>query len=197
MRICIYLTKKVFGLLTKLANSLRTLYFSSQINSCGKGVKFQKTCYLHGGEYIKIGENTHFQKYLFLTAWDRYDNQIFTPSIEIGNNCDFGAFNHITCTNGITIGDGLLTGKWVTITDNNHGGTSLGDLSIRPQDRSLVSKGKIRIGNNVFIGDKATILAGVEIGDGAVVGANCVVSRNIPAYSVVVGNPMKIICANK
>ena len=160
-------------------------------------MKFQKTCYLHGGEYIKIGENTHFQKYLFLTAWDRYDNQIFTPSIEIGNNCDFGAFNHITCTNGITIGDGLLTGKWVTITDNNHGGTSLGDLSIRPQDRSLVSKGKIRIGNNVFIGDKATILAGVEIGDGAVVGANCVVSRNIPAYSVVVGNPMKIICANK
>lgn len=143
-----------------------------------------------------IGENTHFLKYLFLTAWRRYNNQTFTPFIKIGNNCDFGAFNHISCTNEITIGNGLLTGKWVTITDNNHGRTSLENLSIRPQDRCIVSKGKIRIGNNVFIGDKATILSGVDIGDGAVVGTNCVVSKNIPAYCVAVGNPMKIISTN-
>lgn len=197
MKVCIYLIKKTIDLLTMFINDLRTFYYSSQIKNCGKGVKFQATCYLHGGEYVKIGMNTHFQKYLFLTAWDRYKDQTFTPSIEIGKNCDFGAFNHITCTNGIIIGDGLLTGKWVTITDNNHGGTSFGDLSVRPQERNIVSKGKIRIGNNVFIGDKATILAGVDIGDGTVIGANCVVSKNIPAYSVVVGNPMKIICTNK
>ena len=49
------------------------------------------------------------------------------------------------------------------------------------------------IGENVWIGDKATILPGVSIGDGAVIGANAVVTKDVPPYSVVVGNPAKII----
>lgn len=48
--------------------------------------------------------------------------QTLHPELTIGSHCNFGAYNHITCTNRITIGDNLLTGKWVTITDNSHGG---------------------------------------------------------------------------
>lgn len=62
-----------------------------------------------------------------------------------------------------------------------------------PLFRPLFSKGPVIIGKNVWIGDKATILPGVTIGDGSIIGANSVVTKDVPAYSVVAGNPAKII----
>lgn len=55
------------------------------------------------------------------------------------------------------------------------------------------SKGDVCIGSDVWIGGNATILSGVTIGHGAVVGAGSIVTRNVPSYSVVVGNPAKVI----
>lgn len=98
-----------------------------------------------------------------------------------------------TAINKIIIGDNLLTGKWVTISDNNHGETEWNSLHQEPLSRPVVSKGAIVIGSNVWIGEKATILSGVTIGDGAVVAANAVVAKDVPPYSVVGGIPAKII----
>lgn len=152
-------------------------------------------------EYITIGDDTWFGEGIFLTAWDCFDcvidgkphRQHFKPSIVIGRNCHFGYQNHITCTNHISIGDNLLTGKWVTITDNSHGESTLEMLSLDPLKRPIVSKGAVFIGNNVWIGDKATILPNVTIGDGAIIAANAVVTKNVLPYTVVAGNPAKII----
>jgi chloramphenicol O-acetyltransferase type B len=55
------------------------------------------------------------------------------------------------------------------------------------------SKGTTRIGNDVWLGFQSTILSGVEIGHGAVIGANAVVSRDVPPYSIVVGNPGRVV----
>lgn len=152
-------------------------------------------------ECIAIGDGTWFGEGVFLTAWDSFNSivdgkpqvQHFTPSITIGKNCHFGAQNHITCTKNITIGDNLLTGKWVTITDNSHGEAVWEQMNIDPLKRPIVSKGPVKIGNNVWIGDKATILPNVTIGDGAIIAANAVVTKNVPSYSVVGGNPAKVI----
>ncbi len=119
------------------------------------------------------------------------------PFLKIGSHCCFGAYNHITCANKIIIGDYCLTGKWVTITDNSHGNTDWDSLQIPPIKRPITSKGAVVVGNNVWIGDKTTILPGVTIGDGVVVAANAVVTKDIPPYSVVGGNPAKIIKNNK
>ena len=54
-------------------------------------------------------------------------------------------------------------------------------------------KGPVRIGNNVWIGDNVTILSGVTIRDGAIIGAGSVVTKDVPAYSVAVGNPARVI----
>ena len=51
----------------------------------------------------------------------------------------------------------------------------------------------VLIGNDVWIGSNALILSNVNVGDGVVIGANCVVSKDVPPYAVVVGNPMRII----
>ena len=159
-----------------------------------KGVSFPINITTKGEQYIEIGKGTSFGDYMYLTAWNRTcAGGNFKPLISIGRNCDFGAWNHITCINKIVIGNNLLTGKWVTITDNSHGDTDFDTLKIAPLKRIVTSKGPVVIGNNVWIGDKATILPGVTIGDGAVIAANAVVTKDVLAYSVVGGNPARII----
>lgn len=156
----------------------------------GRRVRFQTVGNIVGGEYITIGDDCCFAKDLYLTAWKVSGK---SPEIRIGKNCSFGAYNHISSINKIIIGDGLLTGKWVTIVDNSHGTTDFDSLCVRPWLRPVVSKGPVVIGKNVWIGDKVTILPNVTIGDGVVVAANAVVTKDIPAYCVAGGNPCRII----
>lgn len=146
-----------------------------------------------GEKYITIGKGTDFGKQMVLTAWDQYDDDTFSPEIHIGERCHFGDYVHITAINHITIGNDVLTGRWVTITDNSHGATDLDTLHTAPIDRHLVSKGPVVIGDKVWIGDKATILPGVTIGEGAIIAANAVVTKDVPAYTVVAGNPAKTV----
>lgn len=167
--------------------------------SLSKTFKSKKKFFCHfpqnflGNKYISIGEHCFFGKNCIVSAWDQHGNQHFNPEIQIGDDCEFGEYNHITAINEITIGKGLLTGRWVTITDNSHGETDINSLKSKPIDRKIVSKGPVKIGNNVWIGDKATILPNVTIGDGAVIAANAVVTKDVPAYSVAAGIPAKIV----
>lgn len=159
-----------------------------------KSVFFPTDLSSRGEDCITIGEGTHIAEHCVLTAWKKTcAGGDFHPEIVIGKNCDFGMWNHISATNSIRIGDNLLTGKWVTIIDNSHGETDFATLQQPPLMRLVTSKGPIIIGNNVWIGDKATILPNVTIGDGAVIAANAVVTKDVPAYSVVAGIPAKVI----
>ena len=174
-------------------STLYAYWVRNSFKSCPTSVRFGKIGYLHDMENISIGENCGFADFIFLTAWKEYQGEHFTPELTIGNNGSFGAFNHITCSNKVQIADNCLTGKWVTISDNNHGTTDFDTLHEAPIKRKLYTKGPVIIGNNVWIGDKATILGGVTIGDGAVIAANSVVTKDVPAYSVVGGNPARVI----
>lgn len=152
-------------------------------------------CRLWGGgqKHIVIGDDTIIQRHSILGCWTHYQRQTFSPTITIGNHCNIGEYCHITAIRRIVIGDGLLTGRFVLISDNSHGGLSREETVIPPASRQLVSKGEVVIGHHVWIGDKATILAGVHIGDNAIVAANSVVTKDVPANSMVAGSPAKII----
>ena len=172
---------------------IKSQWIAGKMATVGKDCYFRSVAQLHDPQYIHIGDNNCFGKDLYLTAWGISNRE---PNLSIGNNCSFGAYNHITCANKVTIGNGVLTGKWITITDNSHGETDRVYLEMKPTKRPITSKGPVVIGNNVWIGDKATILPGVTIGDGAVIAANAVVTKDVPAYSVVGGNPAKVIKRN-
>jgi acetyltransferase-like isoleucine patch superfamily enzyme len=131
------------------------------------------------------------ERYSVLTCWDTYNEKSYNPKLNIGSNCSIGEYLHVTCIGSISIGNGVLMGRRITISDNSHGNTNFSELQIQPTDRPLISKGKIIIEDNVWIGDKATILSGVHIGKGAVIAANAVVSKNVPDYTVVGGIPAK------
>ena len=181
-------------------DNFASLRFKKLSDNVGFGIIGKINC----PNCISVGSRTSFGDWIYLTAWDKYKCikygeeylQQLNPELVIGADCCFGAFNHITCTNKIIIGDRCLTGKWVTITDNSHGRTDYQSLQIAPIRRPIYSKGPVIIGNDVWIGEKATILPGVTIGNGAVVAANTVVTKDVPAYSVVAGNPARIIKQN-
>jgi len=191
----IYIGRKLVHLINIVDhNSINSIKFKNAL----KNVSFSSIGFINCPECISIGERTSFGRDVYLTAWhfcNTFDDneKSIVPELSIGADCHFGAYNHITCINKIQIGNGVLTGKWVTITDNSHGDIDEASLKIPPVERPVKSKGPVIIGQNVWIGDKATILPNVIIGDGVVIGANSVVTKDVPPYAVVAGNPARII----
>lgn len=177
----------------KLYSLVYSLWISKQFTHIGKHVHFNGKLTFIGASYIHIQDQTTFGYGCILTAWDSYGGQKLSPNINIGKDSHFGEYNHITAINSITIGDGVLTGRWVTITDNAHGKSNYEDLCIEPHKRNLYSKGPVIIGNNVWIGDKVSIMPNVTIGESSIIAANSVVTKNIPPFSVAAGIPAQVI----
>lgn len=148
---------------------------------------------LMGLKYICIDKGTTLGKGLILTAWKNYNKYRYQPSIEIGKDCHIGEFCHITAIDSIKIGNNVLTGRYVYISDNSHGNNTLSEESIPPIERQLFSKGPVVIGDNVWIGERVCILAGVTIGKGAIIGANAVVTHDVPPNCIAAGVPAKVI----
>lgn len=150
-----------------------------------------------GARYISIGKKFGAGANFWLEAIDKYNGESYTPQISIGNNVSLSDFCHIAAINELIIGDNVLIGSRVHITDHYHGRYDADFTADSPCTppilRKLHSPGSVRIGKNVWIGDGVVVLPGVEIGDGAIIGANSVVKRDVPANSVAVGIPAKIV----
>lgn len=167
-----------------------TGYISRGFKHFGRNSKIEHGLHLAGKQYISIGDNVFIGKNSALTAFNVAGN----VELSIGNRCMFGYDNHITCCNKIIIGNDLRTGKSVLISDNAHGDPkNVDQKKMNPNDRPLYSKDPIIIGDCVWIGERAVILGGVKIGNGAIVGANSVVTHDIPENGIAVGCPARII----
>jgi acetyltransferase-like isoleucine patch superfamily enzyme len=174
-------------------NKIFTYWLSSELKSFGQNSLLRYPIDLLGGKYISIGKKTGIGARGVITAWDKHNGDSYTPEIIIGNNIWIGEDCHITAINKIQIGDNALIGKKVTITDNSHGKCEYDLLEIPPNSRPLYSKGPVIIEDNVWIGDKVTILPGVKIGKNSIIGANSVVTKDVDENCVVGGNPAKIL----
>ena len=111
--------------------------------------------------------------------------------IIIGNNVGISG-STINATTTITIGDNTIIGSGCLITDTDSHPILAAERNL--PDWSKYTKSKpIVIGKNVFIGARSIVLKGVTIGDGAVVGAGSVVTKDVPANTIVAGNPARVI----
>ncbi|MBE0390232.1 DapH/DapD/GlmU-related protein [Flavobacterium sp. PL002] len=116
--------------------------------------------------------------------------------LKFGKNVQLNDYVHITAMNSVTIGDNVLMASKIFISDCTHGSYS-GDSNDSnpnsiPIDRPLSSK-PIIIEDNVWLGEFVSVLPGVTIGKGTIVGANSVVSKDLPKYVIAVGSPAKPI----
>jgi lipopolysaccharide O-acetyltransferase len=163
-----------------------------------------------GLRHMRIGRDLHAADALWMEAVTAYGEQRFTPQLIIGAGARLSDRVHIACVRRIEIGPGLLTGSGVLISDHTHGvyhGPEQSDLypaqsdpypaqsdpDVPPAERLLHSEGEVILGRNVWLGDGVAVLAGARIGDGAVIGANSVVTGQIPAETIAVGAPARVV----
>lgn len=192
---CIY-TYRCSQWLVGKRDMLYTLWIRNFFGEVGDMCRFRYPLRLQGGgsHRIRIGDRTNISSNSVLGSWERYGkDEHFDPEIIIGKDCKIGEYCHITAIKKITIGDGLLTGRFVYIGDNAHGRLSLEEADIPPVQRQLTSKGEIKIGRNVWLGDKVTILGGVSIGDNVIIGAGSIVTHDIPSNCMAAGMPAKVL----
>lgn len=136
---------------------------------------------------VSIGNNFNMGNYSIIRCTGTIRK--IGKGIKIGNNCGIGDFCFFGAAGGITIGDDVIMGQNVRFHSENHNFTEL-DIPIRLQG---VSHKGIVIGNDCWIGAGCVFLDGVNVGEGCVIGANTLVNKDIPPYSVAVGNPVKVV----
>lgn len=112
-------------------------------------------------------------------------NADYGMNIKIGKNVFINSGCCFQDQGGIEIGDGVLIGQQVVIATVNH--------DFNPEKRGNMLPAPVKIGNRVWIGAHATILAGVNIDDNAIIAAGAVVTKDVPENAVVAGVPAKVI----
>lgn len=110
-------------------------------------------------------------------------------TLRIGDKCILGAHVSVNCYLDVELGDCVLIADDVYVSDFDH---HYADPVVPIKDQGIV-KSRVRIGDDVWLGTKATVVRGVAVGDHAVIGANAVVTRDIPAYGVAVGSPARVV----
>lgn len=107
----------------------------------------------------------------------------------IGRNSTIGNFNHIISTHSVVIEENVLTADKVYISDNIHG---YDNILIPIKNQPIVQKNDVIIGEGSWLGENVCVI-GAKIGKHCVIGANSVVTKDIPDYSVAAGSPARVI----
>ncbi len=177
-------------ILKKIKAKITIYYYRKQINRnkrfLGRNV-YVKNFYLIKGKNLSIYDNVYIGDHCWLSA-----NPLTGESesnLTINKGCNIGRFNEIYATKEIILEENVLTAERVYITDNIHGYENI-DLPIMKQP--IVQKDTVRIGEGSWLGVGVSVI-GANIGKNCVIGANAVVTHDIPDYSVAVGIPAKVI----
>lgn len=156
----------------------------------GKHLKVDKSCYIDAlsVEGINFGDRVTVGKFTCIECTGTLAD--LGKGLKVGSNVGLGTHGFYGCAGGIEIGNDVIIGNYCSFHSENHNFLDH-SLPIRLQG---VSRKGIKIGNNCWIGAKATILDGVEIGDGCVIAACALVTKGTyPANSVIGGVPARII----
>ena len=151
---------------------------------------------LAGLAHISIGRNFLAGEHLRMEAITRYGSEHYTPRIVIKDNVAMNDFVHIAAVNLVEIGNNVLMASKIYISDHNHGtysGEVQSDPETAPGSRTITADKPVIIEDNVWIGEFVSILPGITIGRGSIIGANSVVSRDIPPHSIAVGTPARVV----
>lgn len=155
--------------------------------SFGRNVRICFPRDIHNPERITIGDDVEILHMGFLAATTPAGGG--AASLTIGEGCRLGANNHIYATRSIIFGRKVLTAGNVYVADNTHGYEAFG-LPIMEQP--VVQMNAVTIGDGAWLGANVCIL-GASVGRGSIIGANSVVTRDIPDGCVAVGAPARIV----
>ena len=123
---------------------------------------------------------TYFDRHVNIITWSDQYKVYLGKYNSIGRDCNF--FLHAN-----------HRADWVTTTSQLLGPVTPEIAEMHMNMGHPTCKGDIKVGNDVWIGATSTIMSGITIGDGAIIGAGSMVTKNVPPFAIVAGNPSKIV----
>ena len=158
--------------------------------SCGKNVKFEDYSEIHGlaSEGLIFGNNVTISRGVMIRPSSYYGGDL-GKGLEIGDNSSIGPYGYVGCSGKIVIGKNVMFGPKCSLFAENH---NFQDTDSTIKSQGVNQKG-IVIEDDCWIGSNVIILDGVRIGSGSVIGAGTLVTKDVPAGSVVVDKRMRII----
>jgi acetyltransferase-like isoleucine patch superfamily enzyme len=196
------------GLPGLLGYGLRRLFFPSLFGQVGKKPVFGRHLTVRGGYRIFIGDQVVIDDHVFLSFRGEEHQSLRIGSkvligrfsqfkvrggeIELANSISIGPFCYFGTTSRLTVGEHAMFGGNCFIGANQH---SFKDSTMPIAEQGLSRRGGVVIGRDVWIGAHAIVHDGVRIGNGAVIGSNAVVTKDVPALAIAAGVPAKIIGA--
>ena len=176
-----------FGLIKLIIQKIRTIIFFSGSRLIRFPIIIRGKKHIDFGSKLTIGVGCRFEA---------YNNQKSKKSLIFGKNIQLNDYVHITAMNNVVIGDNVLMASKIYISDCSHGFYSGEEMDSSPEqhpiDRSY-NISEVVIEDNVWLGEFVSVLPGVTIGKGAIIGSNSVVTKDIPANTIAVGSPAKVI----
>ena len=176
-----------------LWSRLKSIFYTTPVFSCrcesvGKHLQLSALPHVQGHARLFIGDNVRFSGSLVVTS-GRFHAR---PTLRIGNRAFIGHNVTITCNQEVIIEDDVLIAGECRITDYDGHPASL-ERRVRNGLPTAEDIQPVRICKGAWIGYGSLILKGVTIGAGGIVGANSVVTHNVPPYCVVAGAPAKVV----
>ena len=162
------------------------VYYKSIMGQFGWRSILSHPLRIDGAKNISIGNRCSIQYKTWLAAMPLTGHKV---KLVIEDGCCIGNFNHIYATKSIILHKDVLTADKVYISDNLHG---YADINVPILKQPIVQKGCVEIGEGTWLGENVCVI-GAKIGKHCVIGANSVVTKDIPDYSIAVGAPARII----
>ena len=147
---------------------------------------------IRGRRNIDLGKGLTTGKGCRIEAFSEDDRIV----LSFGKNVQINDYVHISAMRSVVIGDGVLMAGKIYISDNSHGFYKEGFSQSSPEEKPIERAyfvAPVSVEDNVWIGEGVVVMPGVSIGKGCIVGANSVVTKSIPPYSMAVGNPARVI----
>jgi acetyltransferase-like isoleucine patch superfamily enzyme len=197
------LLRPIFRGLYHLHFAIRALYwriiiffyrgpvFRARCDSAGKNMSVHLLPDVADNVHLFVGDDVHFNGFFGVSSSRLFPN----ATLRIGNNVHVGHMVSFVINKEVTIEDGVMIANNVYFADTD-GHPTDPERRVSGEPPSPDDVKAIRICRNAWIGNRALILKGVTVGEGAIVAAGSVVVKNVPAFAVVAGNPSRIVVEN-
>jgi len=179
----------------RIINKLHSLWmvWTYPFYSVGKGFWAHHSSELRRGQapYVQIGSNVNVERDVWLNI--PYLPEKVDPILILGDGCRIGRRCMISAQNRIEVGPKTLISPTVLLMDHNH---AFENVNLHIMDQGNTPGGTIRIEEGCWIGHGASIVCSrgeLIVGKNSVIGANATLTRSVPAYSVVIGNPGRVV----